>query len=97
MCIGYLVYIKLFLFCLFFATYRYLILYWYEKATVELYFGQICITKVLQFLVDSFKLSENLRLLETTTQRKLSFALSKDESAKRNGVEEARPYDHDHG
>jgi len=46
-------------------------------------------------IVDSLKLSENLRLLETTTQRKLSFALSKYESATRKGVE-AKPCDHDH-
>jgi len=46
-------------------------------------------------IVDSLKLSKNLQLLETTKQRKLPFALSKDESATRKGVE-ARPCDHDH-
>jgi len=50
---------------------------------------------VLQFFVDSLKLSENLRLLETTKQSKLSFALSKDESATRKGVD-TRPCDRDH-
>jgi len=50
---------------------------------------------VLQLLVNFLKLSENLRLLETTNQRKLSFALSKDESATRKEVE-AWPCDHDH-